>query len=129
MIFFFKQKTAYEMRISDWSSDVCSSDLQGRRTVRCQDLQSQRGADLGGRGRAGAHGDRSARLDRQARASRPPAANRLPTVEQIRMNRGISTLSPSATWHQSGPLRTTQLIEQELRSDKRRAGKKGAGVF
>src|SRR3546814_11445281 len=26
-IFFFKQKTAYEMRISDWSSDVCSSDL------------------------------------------------------------------------------------------------------
>src|SRR3546814_6901831 len=27
--FFFKQKTAYEMRISDWSSDVCSSDLMG----------------------------------------------------------------------------------------------------
>src|SRR3546814_8257053 len=26
-IFFFKQKTAYELRISDWSSDVCSSDL------------------------------------------------------------------------------------------------------
>src|SRR3546814_7082590 len=29
--FFFKQKTAYELRISDWSSDVCSSDLVGRR--------------------------------------------------------------------------------------------------
>src|SRR3546814_2304562 len=28
--FFFKQKTAYEMRISDWSSDVCSSDLDFR---------------------------------------------------------------------------------------------------
>src|SRR3546814_4378780 len=28
MFFCFKQKTAYEMRISDWSSDVCSSDLQ-----------------------------------------------------------------------------------------------------
>src|SRR3546814_18359584 len=28
MFFFFKQKTAYEMRISDWSSDVCSSDLR-----------------------------------------------------------------------------------------------------
>src|SRR3546814_10448427 len=27
MVVFFKQKTAYEMRISDWSSDVCSSDL------------------------------------------------------------------------------------------------------
>src|SRR3546814_2964762 len=30
-IFFFKHKTAYELRISDWSSDVCSSDLQMRR--------------------------------------------------------------------------------------------------
>src|SRR3546814_20274838 len=29
VFFFFKQKTAYEMRISDWSSDVCSSDLHG----------------------------------------------------------------------------------------------------
>src|SRR3546814_5276263 len=29
-VFFFKQKTAYEMRISDWSSDVCSSDLPAR---------------------------------------------------------------------------------------------------
>src|SRR3546814_7080940 len=27
LVFFFKQKTAYELRISDWSSDVCSSDL------------------------------------------------------------------------------------------------------
>src|SRR3546814_11185321 len=31
--FFFKQKTAYEMRISDWSSDVCSSDLFTRNFV------------------------------------------------------------------------------------------------
>src|SRR3546814_7980412 len=30
LLFFFKQKTAYEMRISDWSSDVCSSDLDVR---------------------------------------------------------------------------------------------------
>src|SRR3546814_4116916 len=30
VFFFFKQKTAYEMRISDWSSDVCSSDLVHR---------------------------------------------------------------------------------------------------
>src|SRR3546814_13325636 len=33
MFFVFKQKTAYEMRISDWSSDVCSSDLQGRLAI------------------------------------------------------------------------------------------------
>src|SRR3546814_8443826 len=31
--FFFKQKTAYEMRISDWSSDVCSSDLIAERGI------------------------------------------------------------------------------------------------
>src|SRR3546814_9484945 len=31
--FFFKQKTAYEMRISDWSSDVCSSDLADPATL------------------------------------------------------------------------------------------------
>src|SRR3546814_8995767 len=33
--FFFKQKTAYEMRISDWSSDVCSSDLAQRNNAFC----------------------------------------------------------------------------------------------
>src|SRR3546814_14794706 len=38
IVFFIKQKTAYEMRISDWSSDVCSSDLScwpGRQSVGC----------------------------------------------------------------------------------------------
>src|SRR3546814_9422961 len=38
--FFFKQKTAYEMRISDWSSDVCSSDLE-------DDLTRRHGAPVG----------------------------------------------------------------------------------
>src|SRR3546814_3840522 len=33
LFFFFKQKTAYEMRISDWSSDVCSSDLSPRKDL------------------------------------------------------------------------------------------------
>src|SRR3546814_7051494 len=46
LIFFFKQKTAYEMRISDWSSDVCSSDL-GYGTVQ-QILQSLPQAFMGG---------------------------------------------------------------------------------
>src|SRR3546814_9206867 len=44
-IFFFKQKTAYEMRISDWSSDVCSSDLpcpsrHGRGVDRAQEAEN-----------------------------------------------------------------------------------------
>src|SRR3546814_982023 len=35
-LFFFKQKTAYYMRISDWSSDVCSSDLRRRPVEECR---------------------------------------------------------------------------------------------
>src|SRR3546814_2718753 len=42
LVFFFKQKTAYEMRISDWSSDVCSSDL-------ITDVRLSRGQPLGRR--------------------------------------------------------------------------------
>src|SRR3546814_6358571 len=38
--FFFKQKTAYEMRISDWSSDVCSSDLLGQGGALVANLQT-----------------------------------------------------------------------------------------
>src|SRR3546814_7717826 len=51
MFFFFKQKTAYEMRISDWSSDVCSSDLKSAQNivelvVECLTLDLQLIADL-----------------------------------------------------------------------------------
>src|SRR3546814_2808071 len=42
LFFFFKQKTAYEMRISDWSSDVCSSDLLGSR----EDARTRRNDSL-----------------------------------------------------------------------------------
>src|SRR3546814_2355353 len=42
-VFFFKQKTAYEMRISDWSSDVCSSDL-GRTKLVMEQLIGDVGA-------------------------------------------------------------------------------------
>src|SRR3546814_4581990 len=65
VFFFFKQKTAYEMRISDWSSDVCSSDLMDGRTA--DDRAGGRtfrkgvgGADRfgGGLPRAGRRGER-----------------------------------------------------------------------
>src|SRR3546814_5509470 len=42
--FFFKQKTAYEMRISDWSSDVCSSDLSMTTSTSPVDSAAQAGA-------------------------------------------------------------------------------------
>src|SRR3546814_4296650 len=48
LFFFFKQKTAYEMRISDWSSDVCSSDLLYRAAGRDRHARGTvRGLDLG----------------------------------------------------------------------------------
>src|SRR3546814_7452541 len=51
--FFFKQKTAYEMRISDWSSDVCSSDLQRRAlpSGRARDAEGEATANRRLRGR------------------------------------------------------------------------------
>src|SRR3546814_7945978 len=52
LFFFFKQKTAYEMRISDWSSDVCSSDLPGATLT-----------DLGRRYRARVRADGSVQMD------------------------------------------------------------------
>src|SRR3546814_399557 len=65
VFFFFKQKTAYEMRISDWSSDVCSSDLpcvvktseQVRRTrTGCRQAHAQFASELGvGRRHKGRH--------------------------------------------------------------------------
>src|SRR3546814_7340903 len=60
VFFFFKQKTAYEMRISDWSSDVCSSDLRrtrarGRRRLsRLRAEEQCRLQRLQGSARAGA---------------------------------------------------------------------------
>src|SRR3546814_1013674 len=69
--FFFKQKTAYEMRISDWSSDVCSSDLSaapGNRTV-CNGNRGRDSADLGRRLSQAASGRRKRGLflpDRKA---------------------------------------------------------------
>src|SRR3546814_6792170 len=47
-VFFFKQKTAYEMRISDWSSDVCSSDLIAERRGHPPSEQSAYGRRTGG---------------------------------------------------------------------------------
>src|SRR3546814_4950370 len=58
--FFFKQKTAYEMRISDWSSDVCSSDLPG--------LHHGGGMKIRRHRRRGGHGLRQPEVERKLRA-------------------------------------------------------------
>src|SRR3546814_13087631 len=74
--FFFKQKTAYEMRISDWSSDVCSSDLpypRLRARPVCLELANQHYQRRHPRAR---HGDR---FRRSARAAHTAAAIRVLT--------------------------------------------------
>src|SRR3546814_4369379 len=79
-IFFFKQKTAYEMRISDWSSDVCSSDLArgagsrslGRRLVPARVVRQRRAAGFDGERRVHHRLD-LAELVRAVRRRRPAA--------------------------------------------------------
>src|SRR3546814_1943963 len=61
--FFFKQKTAYEMRISDWSSDVCSSDLKAGKSRK----ENQEREDRQQRG----IGDMSGQFEGQAARHRP----------------------------------------------------------
>src|SRR3546814_1881963 len=64
VFFFFQQKTAYEMRISDWSSDVCSSDLGQPRQTRVYPGTAADGGDAAGhRGVRGGASD-PARCDR-----------------------------------------------------------------
>src|SRR3546814_10819563 len=74
LVFIFKQKTAYEMRISDWSSDVCSSDLKmlhpGRR--RAAGLGKGRSLDAGQR----AGDPHSRRRHSSARRGGKPEARR-----------------------------------------------------
>src|SRR3546814_6014854 len=67
--FFFKQKTAYEMRISDWSSDVCSSDLPYQGHGRRHELGYCSGRDRGSDPRLRRRAVRAARLVR-ARGAR-----------------------------------------------------------
>src|SRR3546814_1375410 len=74
-VFFFKQKTAYEMRISDWSSDVCSSDLDGQ-----------------GRRRGGERHHRGAQL-RHVPWPGVPAVHALPAV--LRRLRGRQRAAPA----------------------------------
>src|SRR3546814_20152700 len=68
ILFFFKQKTAYEMRISDWSSDVCSSDLGGK--LRRQIILGQRRAHprimVERRGKVRRRGEMAQRVDRKS---------------------------------------------------------------
>src|SRR3546814_12584902 len=95
-VFFFKQKTAYEMRISDWSSDVCSSDLR----------QAQAGA-----------------LQPVGEALTPlPKACRLRLDHRRRIDR-IEVDAPFSHGIADEPVHFRRADEPHLRSEERRVGK------
>src|SRR3546814_4634621 len=99
MFFFFKQKTAYEMRISDWSSDVCSSDL------------------------VGALGERVAQV-----SSPQVVGHRLePVVGHLRYPFASAQLAPTERLTSSGTQRSAApaitSLTTALRSEERRVGK------
>src|SRR3546814_5809397 len=92
MFFFFKQKTAYEMRISDWSSDVCSSDLEAEHLQR---IRQQGGpvhrSRVGERGRR--HCSSSRRRFFREETGRNPAGIRATASRCLylaRIDRGLS---------------------------------------
>src|SRR3546814_19015723 len=87
VFFFFKQKTAYEMRISDWSSDVCSSDLSRHLSAAGRSQQHKPGCRCAG---CGAGGERTREGRRPRRWRRGLRATRLrarPRSEERRVGK------------------------------------------
>src|SRR3546814_15456144 len=118
-VFFFKQKTAYEMRISDWSSDVCSSDLLiiggysnfgsyiARRLAGDQAIRVL----IGGRSAAKAKAF-AASLD----ASNAAEGNAIDIDGNLA--EALARIAPDIVIHTTGPFQA-----QEHRSEERRGGK------
>src|SRR3546814_10516756 len=104
MFFFFKQKTAYEMRISDWSSDVCSSDLQTQLGIRLLLLTGVRTGEL-----------------------------RLATPDQFDLNRRLWIIPPQIVKQLQDEMRKAgkrpQDVPPYIRSEERRVGKECVRKF
>src|SRR3546814_8819699 len=83
LFFFFKQKTAYNMRISDWSSDVCSSDLSST-----DDFISPKGGQC----------DDFHPCPRCERSKRPPVTAALSTQPLSLPSRRLRSVIRSARW-------------------------------
>src|SRR3546814_9567583 len=94
--FFFKQKTAYEMRISDWSSDVCSSDL----------FRGQDGAAPTA-GRPAVRRDEAPHQGR--RCERAAEGRRLAVLDRVRDRRAISQMVAQAGGRRRSEEHTSEL--------------------
>src|SRR3546814_8281429 len=103
MFFFFKQKTAYEMRISDWSSDVCSSDLPDRRR-RDRRRQGCRRGPQGPGPRLCRQGEGSGGR-RRLTLSRAPKGARL----YVALPQQVPEKTPQRLWLKSGDRKSKRL--------------------
>src|SRR3546814_21078435 len=139
VFFFFKQKTAYEMRISDWSSDVCSSDLNPRgcahprNGLRCDHScyrrrpngARQANQEIRKRDRGLSHRtDHVSAVPRvRRRPDRSPKYDPSTTdLAKAGMDGGSSSLRYIASYLDR------QLAERLQRSEERRGGKEGVGT-
>src|SRR3546814_13229710 len=132
MFFFFKQKTAYEMRISDWSSDVCSSDLLGAVADDAAVLLVDAGEEAG-------HVDEGDERDVECVAGAHEAGGLLGAVpvenpgKDLRLVAddadGVVVETDEAVGERAGPVREALAVVAVVeraghhRSDERRAGK------
>src|SRR3546814_9770799 len=93
VFFFFKQKTAYEMRISDWSSDVCSSDL-----ARARAHVGDQGGGIAGQRRGGqGFGGHGAPLSCFARLPKAPLRPASRPIRQGAMTGDIEGIGSAVT--------------------------------
>src|SRR3546814_19333488 len=118
LFFCFKQKTAYEMRISDWSSDVCSSDLLGVRRQVQRQVDAGRGARLAGRERQAERagvGD-AGRYDRAGIIHRIPLQRLAAAIddEAVAVDRERAVAGEAHVGGARGRLTTAEALAHEL---------------
>src|SRR3546814_10088464 len=130
--FFFKQKTAYEMRISDWSSDVCSSDLKIRSRVKRQMEKTQREYYLNeqlkaiqkelGEGEDGR--DEVAEIELRIKKTKLSKEAREKAMAEVKKLRSMSPMSAEATvirnyldWMLSIPWAKRTKAKKDIRSE------------
>src|SRR3546814_15710140 len=118
LFFFVKQKTAYEMRISDWSSDVCSSDLTAAPS-RSPDPRLPPAVQS-----ATADCRRDRRQDRFRRTRRGSPQTRR---GQARSGRWLRWRAPSAAWSGGPASRPVHCIPR--RTEERRVGEEGGSTW
>src|SRR3546814_17699994 len=100
LFFFFKQKTAYEMRISDWSSDVCSSDLIPNENLMTQEVENWSYSDRNVRVRIPVRVSYKSDLERAQALMMRAAVESPRTLDSPKPNVRLTAFGDSAVEHE-----------------------------